>query len=84
VQNNPDLEAITAYARLAALALRQLATYVELAPPELRATAVTEVERLAREEPHWAALRAVIDEAYLVEAEPAFKQRLARLREQLG
>lgn len=83
-QSNPDLDAITAYARIATLGLRQLAAYLEFAPRELRESALAEVERLAHEEPHWAALRAVIDEAFLVEPDPTLKQRLKRLREQLG
>lgn len=83
-QSSRDLEAIATYARVAALGLRHLAVYLEFGPPPLRSRALEELERVAREEPHWAALRALVDEALLVENGPELKQRLARLRERLG
>jgi hypothetical protein len=83
-QGSKDLDAINAYARVATLGLRQLAIYLEFGPLELRQGALRELERLAREEPHWAGLRALVNEALLVEADAELKRELTRLREQLG
>lgn len=83
-QENRDLDAITAYARVATLGLRELGTVLELGPLSSRQRAFGELTRLAREEPQWAGLRALVAEAFLVEAEPEQKQQLRRLKEQLG
>ena len=72
------------YSRVVSVALAELRAYLEFSEAARRGQALGEVERLAHEQPHWAALRALIDEAYLVEAEPALKGRLAALRQQLG
>jgi hypothetical protein len=83
-QGSRDLHAIGAYARIATLGLRDLATYLEFGPLALRRQSFAELERLTREEPHWAALRALVNEALLVESDPSLKRELVRLREQLG
>jgi hypothetical protein len=83
-QSSKDLDAIGAYSRVATLGLRHLAVYLELGALEQRRSALGELERLAREEPHWAALRALVNEALLVEADAELKRELSRLREQLG
>lgn len=83
-QGSRDLDAISAYARISTLALRDLATYLEFGPLPLRRQALAELQRLAREEPHWAGLRALVNEALLVESDASLKRDLARLREQLG
>jgi hypothetical protein len=83
-QGSKDLDAIGAYSRIATLGLRHLAVYLELGPLELRRSALGELGRLAREEPHWAGLRALVNEALLVEPDAGLKRELQRLREQLG
>lgn len=83
-QGSRDLDAITAYARVATLGLRHLAIYLEFGPLALRQSALAEIERLAREEPHWAALRALVSEALLVESDAGLKRDLTRVRDQLG
>ena len=83
-QSSKDLDAIGAYSRIATLGLRHLAVYLELGPVEQRRSAFSELQRLAREEPHWAALRALVNEALLVEVNAELKRELSRLREQLG
>lgn len=83
-QENRDLDAIGAYARVATLGLRELGTILEFGPLTLRQHAFIELERLAREEPQWAGLRVLVQEAQLVEPDPEQKQRLSKLRQRLG
>ncbi len=81
--DNADIAAIQSYARAANLGLRQLALYLEFGPLTLRNAACTELERLVREQPNWAALEALVGEARLVEVNAAQRARLERLAEQL-
>lgn len=83
-QSDPYLDAIQAYARVATVALAELRAYLEFGDATLRAAALSRVESLAREEPHWAALAALVNEAHLVESDLALKQRLGALRTRLG
>ena len=83
-QSDPYLDAIQAQARVVSVALAELRAYLEFGDRALRAAALAQVERLAREEPHWAALRGLVNEAWLVEADAELKTSLAGLRERLG
>ena len=83
-QSDPYLDSIQAYARVATVALAELRAYLEFADASLRAAALSRVESLAGEQPHWAALAALVNEAYLVESDPVLKQRLSALRSRLG
>jgi len=83
-QSDPDLDAIVGYSRVVTIGLAELRAYLEFGDVTLRGAALNEVARLSREQPHWAALRALLDEAYLVESNPALKSRLKALQSQLG
>lgn len=83
-QQSAALDAITAYARVATLALRELGMYLELGPLPLRNTAFLELARLCDQEPHWAGLHALVDEATLVEPDPELKKKLVALQKALG
>jgi hypothetical protein len=79
VHSNPTLAAIREYARLASLALRQIATYLERGPREVRAQALAELLRLGQEQPRWSALEAIAREALLTERDPELEQSLKKL-----
>lgn len=80
---NPTLDAILAYGRLASLALRTIATYLEHGPPETRRRALAELTRLADARPRWSALAALVKEARLVEADPELERKLEGLESRL-
>ena len=83
-QSDPYLDAIQAYTRVVSIALAELRAYLEFGDVTLRAAALSEVERLTREQAQWAALRGLVNEAHLVEADPALKARLRALQNALG
>ncbi|HET9930415.1 MAG TPA: hypothetical protein VFQ35_07005 [Polyangiaceae bacterium] len=83
-QSDPYLDAIQAFARVTTVALAEVRAYLEFGDNALRSVALTRVETLVSEQPHWAALASLVNEAHLVESEPALKQRLGALRARLG
>ncbi|MFZ5895346.1 MAG: hypothetical protein ACOY0T_30100 [Myxococcota bacterium] len=83
-QSDPYLDAIVAFSRVVTIALAELRGYLEFGEVPLRQAALEQVQRLAREQPQWAALRALVQEAELVEADPTLKPKLRALREKLG
>jgi hypothetical protein len=79
VHSNPTFAAIREYSRLASLALRQIATYLEHGPRGVRAQALTELVRLGQEQPRWSALEALAREALLTERDPELVRGLEKL-----
>lgn len=80
---NPTLSAIVAYSRLASLALRQLAVYLEFGPKSLRRRTLNGLSRLAAEEPRWRELVALVRQAALLEHDPELRKDLEKLQGQL-
>ena len=83
VHDNPDVQAIQAYARVSTLGLRHLGMCLQYGALALRGAAASELERLGREQGNWAGLRALVLEAKLVEPDPAQKRRLQALLDSL-
>lgn len=81
--DNPALGALVAYSRLSNLALRQISAYLEHGPIRVRTRALGTLTRLGAEQPRWAGLEAIAQQAHLLESDPALREGLAELTGQL-
>ncbi|HEV8549800.1 MAG TPA: hypothetical protein VGQ57_12245 [Polyangiaceae bacterium] len=79
-REDPFKPAVRAYGKLETEAERYLGAFLELGPLATRSAALTEIEKLWAENtrpPH--VLQQVVRQAFLLERDPAFKERLAKL-----